>query len=97
MKTSQKPLAATGFKFDKGNMFKVPGSKVKVEVLAQACDWQVLFHLDMEPSKNSHKLFEEFTQALASSIPTRDSSGEWERISSRWIYMVYLDKDSDLD
>ena len=57
VKTFQNPLAAIGFKSDQGNTFKVPGPKVKVEVLAQACDWQVQFDLDMESgsSKTSHK------------------------------------------
>ena len=55
----QNPLAAIGFKSEKGNTFKVPGPKVKVEVLAQACDWQVQFDLDMESgsSKTWHKLW----------------------------------------
>ena len=37
----------------------MPGPKVKAEVLAQACDWQVQFDLDMGSgsSKNRHKFW----------------------------------------
>ena len=57
VKTFHNPLAAIGFKSEKGNVFKVPTPKVKEEVLALACDWQVQFDLDMEAgcSKNGHK------------------------------------------
>ena len=52
-------MAAIGFKSENDNTFKLPGPKVKVEVLAQACDWQVQFDLDMESgsSKSWHKLW----------------------------------------
>ena len=58
-KASLNPTAAIGFKSGNGNTFKVPGPKMKVEVLAQACDWQVQFDLDMESgsSKSWHKFW----------------------------------------
>ena len=59
VKTFQNPLASIGFKSESGNTFNVPGPKVKAEVLAQACDWQVQFDLDMGSgsSKNWHKFW----------------------------------------